>query len=171
MTGDYIINTSEMGAILNTDAPKKPSASSPGQSPVSAHRLSLPYPVRIITTTTGAFITGMFLGLSHGAQTAGYRFRAENSYRLPTSSIGWYFYHKSKNYHMMLGGVKEGMKMGPKIAFWSGGYFLFEEAVDRARGRSDFLSSVTAGFSIAGAFSLWSKDASYSKPHSLRIAH
>jgi len=56
----------------------------------------------------------------------------------------------------MLGAIKEGFKMGSKIAFWAGSFFLIEEAVDRVRGSKDFLSTVVAGLSTAGAFSAWS---------------
>lgn len=58
----------------------------------------------------------------------------------------------------MLGGIKEGMKMGAKIAFWGGGFFLIEEAVDYTRERKDFLSTVVAGLTVSGGFSAWSKD-------------
>ena len=47
--------------------------------------------------------------------------------------------------------------MGPKVAFWGGGFFVVEEAVDRLRGRNDFLSTLVAGLGVAGGFSLWSK--------------
>lgn len=58
---------------------------------------------------------------------------------------------------MMLGGVKEGFKMGGKVGVWVGGFFTVEEAVDRLRGgRRDVLSTVVAGLSIAGGFSVWS---------------
>ncbi len=125
---------------------------------INQNRLSLPFKIRLSVATTGAFFTGMFLGLSHGSQTAGLRFRAENSHRFPNSSTGWYLYHKSKNYHMMLGGVKEGLKLGSKVAFWAGGFFVVEEAVDRVRGgKRDFVSTVVAGLSVAGGFSAWSK--------------
>ena len=135
-----------------------PEAPPPLSAPTNAPRLSLPFQYRLPTATAGAFFTGMFLGLTHGSQTAGLRFRAENSHRLPKSSTGWYLYHKSKNYHMMLGGVKEGLKMGTKVGFWVGGFFTVEEAIDRARGgRKDFLSTVVAGLSVAGGFSAWSK--------------
>lgn len=65
---------------------------------------------------------------------SGLRFRAENAHRLPSSQVGWYLYHKSKNYHVLLGGVKEGVKMGFRLGFWVGGFFFMEEAVDRLRG-------------------------------------
>ncbi len=59
---------------------------------------------------------------------------------------------------MMLGGVKEGFKMGGKVAIWVGGFFTVEEAVDRLRGgKRDFFSTVVAGLGMAGGFSLWSE--------------
>ncbi|KAK0509077.1 hypothetical protein JMJ35_008448 [Cladonia borealis] len=125
--------------------------------PLYENRLSIPFFIRLPTATVGAFITGMALGLSHGSKTAGLRFRAENSHRFPTTSTGWYLYHKSKNYHAMLGGIKEGMKMGLKISFWTGSFFLVEEAVDRLRGTKDFMSTVVAGLSISGGFSAWNR--------------
>ena len=126
--------------------------------PTHENRLSIPFRLRFPAATAGAFVTGLSLGLSHGSKTAGLRFRAENSHRFPTTPTGWYLYHKSKNYHMMLGGIKEGMKMGTKVAFWGGSFFLIEEAVDYTRKTKDFLSTIVAGLSIAGGFSAWSKD-------------
>ena len=123
----------------------------------SSSRLSLPFQVRLPVTIATGSIAGSVLGLSHGSQTSGLRFRAENAHKLPTSSTGWYLYHKSKNYHMMLGGIKEGLKMGSKVGFWVGSFFTIEEAIDQVRGgRADFFSSVVAGLSVAGGFSAWS---------------
>lgn len=128
-------------------------------SSIGTHnRLSIPFSVRFPAATAVAFFTGLSLGLSHGSKTAGLRFRAENSHRFPTTQTGWYLYHKSKNYHIMLGGIKEWLKMGATIAFWGGGFFLIEEAVDYTRKRKDFLSTVVAGLAISGGFSAWSKD-------------
>ncbi len=138
-------------------ASKEPKISSPNPTSINPNRLSLPYLTRVSSVTTGAFFTGMFLGLAHGMKTAGLRFRAENSHRFPTAPTGWYLYHKSKNYHVMLGGVKEGLKMGSKVAFWAGGFFMVEEAVDRLRGTKDFISTLVAGVGVAGGFSAWSE--------------
>jgi hypothetical protein len=119
-------------------------------------RFSLPYTERLIAATTLSFITGIALGVSHGSQTAGLRFRAENAHRLPSTPTGWYLYHKSKNYVMALGGVKEGLRMGAKVSFWTAGFFSIEEMFDRYRGTKDFLNTVIASLSVAGGFSLWS---------------
>jgi hypothetical protein len=119
-------------------------------------RFSLPFEFRLPLATSLSFIAGMALGLSHGSQTAGLRFRAENAHRLPQTPTGWYLYHKSKNYRMALGGVKEGLKMGPKISVWTAGFFCIEEMFDRYRGTKDFINTIIASLSVAGAFSLWS---------------
>lgn len=47
--------------------------------------------------------------------------------------------------------------MGSKVAFLAGGFFMIEAALDGLRGEQDFVSSLAAGFSIAGGFSVWSK--------------
>lgn len=125
----------------------------PQPFPSYENRLSIPFFVRFSAATAGAVLTGAALGVSHGGKLAGMRFRAENSHRFPATSTGWYLYHKSKNYHIMLGGIKEGLKMGSKIGFWTGSFFLVEEAVDEWRGTKDFLSTVVAGMTIAAGFS------------------
>ncbi|CAK4031813.1 Hypothetical predicted protein [Lecanosticta acicola] len=96
-------------------------------------RLSLPLYFRIPLACTIGSVSGLLLGLAKGSNDAGYRFQAENAHRLPTTSTGWYFYHKSKNYNMMLGGVKEGTKQAARYTLWVGMFFILEEGVDRGR--------------------------------------
>ena len=126
----------------------------------SDERLSISPHIRIPIIALSGFLAGSALGLSHGGQTAALRFRAENAHRLPTSQKGWYYYHKSKNYHTMLGAIKEGMKMGAKIGFWAGAFVTMEDAVDQCRGgdkHKDFLSTVVAALTTSGLFSLWNR--------------
>lgn len=120
------------------------------------HRLSTPAPLRIPTAAALGFLGGFGLGISHGGKLAGMRFRAENAHRFPTSQVGWYLYHKSKNYHIAYGGIKEGIKMGAKVSLWAGSFFVVEEIVDQLRETKDFVSTAVAGLTIAGAFSTWS---------------
>lgn len=124
---------------------------------VANSRLSLPFSLRLPMAAAFPFIGGMVVGSSYGYQLAGLRFRAENSHRLPTTATGWYLYHKAKNYQMAYQGIKEGVKLGSKLSFWTTGYFLLEDALDDSRGRKDFISSVLAGLVIAGGFSLFSE--------------
>ena len=140
------------------------------------NRLSLPFPLRLPLLLTVSGFSGFCLGLAHGSTEAGLRFRAENAHRLPTSQTGWYLYHKSKNYHVLLGGIKEGFKMSGRLAVWTGTFVVFEELNDRGRaavvrrwrtvrgteeeekvvaGNRDFLSTTAAGLGTAGAFAAW----------------
>jgi hypothetical protein len=120
-------------------------------------RLSLPTPLRLALATSSSFLVGLGLGLSHGAQSAGFVFRAENAHRLPATPTGWFLYHKSKNYNMALAGVREGVKMGGKLAFWVGLFFAVEDGWDQCRDVKDVANTVLASATVAGAFSAWSK--------------
>ena len=123
--------------------------------PAKPPRLGTPFLVRLPLATGSAFALGMAMGASHGSTKAAFRFRAENAHRFPTTSTGWYQYHKSKNYKSMLGGFREGIKMGTKLGAGTLAFCLFEETVDHARnGQADVLSTVTAGLSFSGIYSL-----------------
>jgi hypothetical protein len=82
--------------------------------PFSSHRLSIPFALRLPALVAVGATSGSLLGLIHGANETGLRFRAENAHRLPATQTGWYLYHKSKNYVAMLGGIKEGVRMAGK---------------------------------------------------------
>ncbi|CAG8979648.1 hypothetical protein HYALB_00011531 [Hymenoscyphus albidus] len=120
-------------------------------------RIGTPFAVRLMMASSISFLAGMGLGIRHGSQMAGFRFRAENAHRFPTSTTGWYLYHKSKNYHMAFGGVREGLKMGAKVSFWTTSFFAIEDLFDRYRGSKDFVNTVIASLSVAGTFSLWNR--------------
>lgn len=125
-----------------------------------SQRLSMQPATRINIAFTSAVLVGGLLGFTEGSKTASLIFRAENAHRLPTSQKGWYFYHKSKNYNAMLGGVKEAVKMGLKTGIWVAGFITMEDAVDEWRGaggQRDCFSSLTAGLTTAGLFSLWNQ--------------
>lgn len=120
-------------------------------------RLSLATPARVFMGTLTAGAVGFSLGAMQGGQMAQLRFRAEHAHKMPDSTTGWFLYHKSKNYHAMQGGIREGFRMGAKTAFWSGMALGLESTVDRYRGCSDMFSTVVATLTVAGGFSLWRK--------------
>ena len=121
----------------------------------SPPRLGIDIKSRLPATSATAFAAGMVLGASHGSTKAAFRFRAENAHRFPTASTGWYQYHKTKNYKSVLGGLKDGIKLGTRLGIGAMTFCLFEETVDHARhGRRDFISTVTAGLSFSGIYSL-----------------
>lgn len=110
-----------------------PAPSEVGEENISADRLSMPLRARLPLALTLASVSGLFLGLTKGSIDAGLVFRAENAHRLPTTQTGWFLYHKSKNYNMMLGGVVEGIKQSLRYSLWVGVFFGMEEGVDRGR--------------------------------------
>lgn len=122
-------------------------------------RLGIDVDRRIPYALMSAFTTGMALGYLNGSKKAGLVFRAENAHRFPTTSSGWFQYHKTKNYISVVGGVKDGFKMGSKLGAGALAFCLFEETVDYARhDERDFLSTVTAGLSCSGIYSLLGKN-------------
>lgn len=154
-----------MSQASDTDLPANHNAlpdstvgsSAPEAALKAGERLSIPRNLRVPGGMALGFFGGMGLGFSHGGKMAGLRFRAENAHRLPTSQANWYLYHKSKNYHVMLEGAKEGMKMGVRTSIWTGGFLGLELYLDDKRETSDFLSSAFAGLGTGALFSIWSK--------------
>ena len=128
-------------------------------------RLGIDVGRRLPLTSFAAFSVGMALGASHGAKQAAYQFRAENAHRFPTSPTGWFLYHKTKNYKAIVGAVKDGAKLGLKLGAGAMAFCLFEETVDYARhDRRDFLSTVIAGLSFSGVYSLLGENLDLSLP-------
>jgi hypothetical protein len=125
----------------------------------SPPRLGMDLGRRLRLTALAAFSAGMVLGASHGGVEAAYRFRAENAHRFPTTATGWFLYHKTKNYKAMFGAITDGMRMGVRISAATLAFCLLEETVDYARyGQQDFMSTVIAGVSLAGLYSLRGKN-------------
>lgn len=143
------------------DAPAQPAVATvhlPPSDPLEAHpRLSVMTPTRLLLGTISSCLVGFTLGSMQGGQMAQLRFRAEHAHKMPDTTTGWYFYHKSKNYHAMQGGLREGFRMSAKTGFWSFMALGLETTVDRYRGSSDMFSTIVATLTVAGAFSLWRK--------------
>ncbi|EER43057.1 conserved hypothetical protein [Histoplasma capsulatum var. duboisii H88] len=141
-----------------------------GHANPSSPRLSIDPIVRLPITVGVAFTAGMVLGAGHGSTRAAFRYRAENAHRLPTTTMGWYHYHRSKNYKSFVGGVKDGMKMGMKLGAGAFTFCLFEETVDHARhGQQDFLSTVTAGLAFSGLYSLLAHHDAYTAARTAKL--
>ncbi|KAI6383068.1 hypothetical protein MCOR25_000255 [Pyricularia grisea] len=118
-------------------------------------RLSMPAPIRIPVASFLSFGVGMCLGIAQGSKMAGLRFRAEHAHKLPTTTPGWFLYHKSKNYHVAFSSIKEGLKMGGRISVWTTAMFAIENMFDVWRGYPDAINTVLASVTVAGGFSLW----------------
>jgi hypothetical protein len=127
-------------------------------SPVDHHnRLSRPGPARLVFYFSNA--AGIFgvIGFLRARRLAAHQFLAENSHRLPTSDVGWYLYHRAKNYRTVWRGFKGGVKYG--LAGGTGAFFyaFIEETWDQdvRGGKVDAGGSLVAGAVTAGLFSLW----------------
>jgi len=129
-------------------------------------RLSIPLLLRGPILMLASFSCGFSLGAANGGPKASYRFRAENAHRLPTTQTGWFLYHKSKNYHTMLGAAREGARYGSIVTGWATLFMVTEEVIDQSRGRifargeddfasgqRDTASTVIASMSMAGIYS------------------
>jgi hypothetical protein len=121
-------------------------------------RLGIDIDRRLPYAVVSAFSVGFGVGSSHGSKKAAFQFRAENAHRFPTTSTGWFQYHKTKNYKSIVGGVFEGVKLGTRLGVGAMAFTLFEETVDYARhDRRDFISTVIAGLSFSGIYSALGK--------------
>ncbi len=121
-------------------------------------RLSIPFPARFPLAVASGLFSGFILGAAKGGSQAAYRYRAENAHRLPRTQTGWYLYHKSKNYHSIIGGVKEGLRLGGRLSGWAALFVGSEEVIDRLRGagddrQRDAAGTVCAGMATAGLYS------------------
>lgn len=150
-------SSSSDGILLS--APRSRAANAPQAQPAfpaeSHPRLAIMTPSRLLLGSVASTFVGFTLGAVQGGQMAQLRFRAEHAHKMPDTTTGWYLYHKSKNYHAMQGGIREGFRMGLKTGFWSLMALSLESTVDRYRGSSDMFSTVVATLTVAGAFSLW----------------
>ncbi|KAI1843576.1 hypothetical protein JX265_007360 [Neoarthrinium moseri] len=130
-------------------------------------RLSIPPMIRIPGAAMAAFGIGFSLGLAHGSQMAGLRFRAEHAHKLPTTTPGWYLYHKSKNYHLAFGGLKEGLRTGIRLSLMTTAMFCTENLFDVYRGSRDMFNTVAASLAVAGGFSILNR---FTAPEAARTA-
>ncbi|EIE80168.1 hypothetical protein RO3G_04873 [Rhizopus delemar RA 99-880] len=112
---------------------------------------------RVILMTTIGSLWGFGIGAFLGGRQSGLQYLAENAHRLPTTVQGWYFYHKTKNYKMMLGGMKKGMRYAGKTGGLCLLYGSLEAALDDVRQEPDVLNSVAAGVMTGTIFSTLSK--------------
>ncbi|EFP80670.1 uncharacterized protein PGTG_06626 [Puccinia graminis f. sp. tritici CRL 75-36-700-3] len=52
----------------------------------------------------------------------------ENLHRLPQTRANWFFFQKTKNYKVILGGFKGGLRTGAKLGAWTAGFCTLKEA-------------------------------------------
>jgi hypothetical protein len=134
---------------------KDPPASSP-----DAIRINLPREVVVLPMS--ASLLGLTLGFIRGSRTSSLRFLAENAHRRPTTVQGWYFYNKTKNYRVLLGGMKQGAKESLKLGLIGLGWVGIAEGwkwIGHKTGVHwlEDVRDIVAGGGTAGAVSAISK--------------
>ncbi|KAI9271790.1 hypothetical protein BDA99DRAFT_433207 [Phascolomyces articulosus] len=120
-------------------------------------RASLGVNQRLILMAGVGSFWGFSIGSFIGGRHAGLQYLAENAHRLPTTVQGWYFYHKTKNYRMALGGIKRGARYAVRTGGLCLMYGAIEAGLDHVRGEPDVLNSVTAGTVSGALFSAFTK--------------
>lgn len=110
--------------IIDEDnsAPSKPTA------------IHLTIPQHLLLVPGTAVFTGLILGFVRGSRAAGLRFLAENAHRAPRTVQGWYFYQKTKNYRVLLAGLKSGGLEALRLGAVAGTWVAGEEALSRVGG-------------------------------------
>ncbi|OMJ08749.1 hypothetical protein AYI69_g10953 [Smittium culicis] len=102
-----------------------------------------------ILTMTGV-LSGAVAGGYLGGRFASWQYLAERSHNLPTTVSGWYYYHKWKNYRVILGAFKKASYYGLRIGAVVGMYEVAEAAIDRhVIGHTSAVGSVTSGFGVS----------------------
>ncbi|KAG9050464.1 hypothetical protein FS837_005269 [Tulasnella sp. UAMH 9824] len=81
----------------------------------------------VYTIPITASLAGGMLGFIRGSRMSALRFLAENAHRAPTTVRGWYFYNKTKNYRVLLGGFKGGGQEALRLGAVGCGWVAFEE--------------------------------------------
>ena len=133
----------------------EPSTSTTAGPPPPQLHLSLPaVPTRLYTLPLAGLVLGSLLGLTRGARLASLRFLAENAHRPPTTVRGWYFYNKTKNYRVLMGGLGEAGREGAKVGVVAAVWAAVEVAAERVGGWVGEAREVGAGVGSAGVFSV-----------------
>ncbi|KAF9076403.1 hypothetical protein BDP27DRAFT_1210466 [Rhodocollybia butyracea] len=109
-------------------------------------------PPRMFVLPGVAFIVGSTIGIIRGGRATSLRFLAENAHRPPRTVKGWYFYNKTKNYKVILGGLKGAAKESTKLVAFSVGWVGIEEGLGALGGPMKEVKEVGAGLGTAGLF-------------------
>lgn len=115
-------------------------------------RFNVSDPTLLLIPTCAATF-GFVSGLLSGGKKSSLQFLAENAHRQPTTLQGWYFYNKTKNYRVALGGAKTGLLTAAKLGAWTSGFVALKEGASKA-GLGRVESGATSGTLLAAFASL-----------------
>ncbi|KAL7752394.1 hypothetical protein RI367_001928 [Sorochytrium milnesiophthora] len=109
---------------------------------------------RFVTMTFLGSMWGFAMGTAIGARRAGMQYLAENAHRLPVTKQGWYFYHKTKNYRILLGSVQHGARYALRIGSIVALFSATEIGLDLATRKEEMWSTAMAGAFSATVYAL-----------------
>ncbi|KAA1111625.1 hypothetical protein PGT21_006811 [Puccinia graminis f. sp. tritici] len=111
----------------------------------------------IMIPTSCAMMIGFASGATTSGKLAAYQFMVENLHRLPQTRANWFFFQKTKNYKVILGGFKGGLRTGAKLGAWTAGFCTLKEAFTLvpAIERRKSLAGALSGLNIALGASLF----------------
>lgn len=123
----------------------------------TTHRIKISGDVVNIPIATS--LAGMMIGFARGSRMSALKFLAENAHRAPTTVQGWYFYNKTKNYRVLLGGFKGAGREALKLGAVGCGWVAFEQSWKSlsnlvGSGRLSEAKDVVAGGGTAAVVSL-----------------
>jgi len=121
---------------------------------------------QILIPSSCAMMIGFASGATTAGKLAGYQFMVENLHRLPQTSASWFFFQKTKNYKVILGGFKGGLKTGAKLGSWTAAFCSVKEAFTLLPPleRRKSLAGALSGLNIALGASLFLSIAPYAIP-------
>jgi hypothetical protein len=96
-----------------------------------ARQYSVTLSPRLYTVPLGAVLLGTVIGVNRGGRLASLRFLAENAHRTPTTQKGWYLYHKTKNYRVVLGALRGAVRDGGYLGAATLGWVGLEEGLKK----------------------------------------
>lgn len=88
-------------------------------------------PPRMYQVPGSALLAGTLIGAVRGSRKESLRFLAENAHRAPKTVQGWYFYNKTKNYKIILAGLREGGRDAARLGVTALGWVTIEEGMKR----------------------------------------
>jgi hypothetical protein len=112
-----------------------------------ASPIKLYIPPRFLYIPGAAVTLGIALGLTRGGRRAARQFLAENAHAPPTTVKGWYMYNRTKNYKVMLGGLKGAGKESLRLGAVAVGWVALEELL-----KNSPFSMVGAGVGTSAIF-------------------
>ncbi|KAJ1653712.1 hypothetical protein IWQ61_006216 [Dispira simplex] len=127
-------------------------------------------PTQKISTVLGVGgLWGFVIGAYLGGRKASLQYLAEHLHKLPRTREGWYFYHKHKNYRVMLNGIYSGSSYAAKFVAICGAFTLTESVFDLWKGDTDASSTLIAAFVTASTFAYLNQLPRYSFRYAMRV--